>query len=973
MLKKFLSVFAAVLTGACLFAQTPTGGVKGTVINRIDRTPVQGAVLKLMSGVNEIGTITSDASGNFQIDGLEDGMYDLVIDAGGFLQTRVNVTVNDGYVKNMFNLSLSPSAAGRDVDDASFGEFDLDGLGYEDTPTILYGQNDVFNNIAGYNFSSVRFKARGYASESQDVYLAGVKMNDALTGYSPYSLWSGLNEATRNKAATIGNEISAYGIGGYNGLTNIYATPSKVRPGNRFSILTNSALYRMRLMYTYAAPENDKGWSYALSASARLGGNDWVQGVYYRSFAYYAGVEKNWNDVHRLALVTFGAPGTRGAQNASTQEVYDLVGDNMYNSNWGYQNGKMRNSRNRITYEPITFLKYDYTPSTEFSLSATLLFRTGRNGYTALDWYDAQDPRPDYYRNLPSYFYMENEDYDRQNPSKAAWAEEAWRSGDASTVHINWDRLYNVNRNNSTDSGNRSKYALEERHVDQNDLNLATSVEWTPKTNVVINGGLNGKINRTEYYKSMNDLLGGDYFLNIDQFAERDYSSSVTMVQNDLDYFLAHGSAQQIHKGDKYGYDYYAHILKGEAWASGKFTFGALELGVGGRVGATQFWREGLMRKGLFPGLDDSGNPISYMGTVITTYDSDGNVITSKGNSEKSSFLTYAGKVNLGYNMAGGHRIYANAGYSSEAPYFDKAFVAPRTRNTMIKDLTNVKSLSADVNYMYSANGYSLRLTGFYATIKDQTDVMSVYYDLNNSFGNFALSGIDQRHMGVELGFEVPTPLSGLSVVGVLAAGEYIYTSNPTLTATVDNSAELVYDNLAVPYWKSHPVFVKDASGNPTNEVDHYQKHYVPGTPQFAASLGLSYFYNYWFIDADLDYFDRTYLDMNPLYRIDEATAGADGNVTPVEVEYMTAQERFDPAWVLNFSVGKSWYIQRKYQLGFSLNAKNVLNNKNIKTGGFEQTRIVDSTKNDERYYRYDAKYFYMQGFSYMLNIYFKF
>ena len=37
----------------------------------------------------------------------------------------------------------------------------------------------------------------------------------------------------------------------------------------RFSILTNSALYRLRLMGTYAVPENDKGWSYAFSASAR--------------------------------------------------------------------------------------------------------------------------------------------------------------------------------------------------------------------------------------------------------------------------------------------------------------------------------------------------------------------------------------------------------------------------------------------------------------------------------------------------------------------------------------------------------------------------------------------------------------------------------------------------------------------------------------------------------------------------------
>ena len=957
--KKLAAVLAAGLLGIALYAQVPTGGVKGTVINRASRNPVEGATLILKAGAAEIGTVKSDSQGNFLVEALPDGMYDVVIEAPGYLSTIVNVTVNDGFVKNMYNLSLSPAAVVGEIDDSFFGEFDLDGNGYEDTPTILYDQNDVFNNAASYNFSAVRFRARGYASESQDVYVAGVKMNDALTGYSPYSLWSGLNEATRAKSNVIGSEISPYGIGGYNGLTNIYGTPGQVRPGNRFSILTNSALYRLRLMGTHAVPENDKGWSYAVSASARLGGNDWVQGVYYRSFAYYLGIEKNWGDIHRLALVTFGAPGQRGAQNASTQEVYDLVGDNMYNSNWGYQNGKVRNARNRITYEPITFIKYDYTPSRKFESSATLLFRTGKNGYTALDWYDAPDPRPDYYRNLPSYFYMANEDYNRLNPQKAAWAREAWQTNQPSTAHVDWDRLYSVNRNAA---GGRSKYALEERHVDQHDLNLALSFKWRPTTHVGVTGGFNMKQNRTEYYKSINDLLGGEYFLDVDQFAERDYSSSEIKVQNDLDYYLAHGEARKIKVGDKYGYDYYAHLFKGEAWASGKFTFGGLDVTVGGRFGTNALWREGLVRKGLFPGLDENGQPISHGGDIYTTYDKDGNPITSKGPSAKLTSTTFAGKLNLAYSFTGGHRLFANAGYFSDAPFFDKSFVNARTRNSLIDYIANVKTVSADVNYMYATNGYSLRLTGFYTNITDQTDVMSVYYDLNNSFGNFALSGIDERHVGVELGFEVPTPLEGLSVVGVFTTGEYVYTSTPLLTATIDNSAEPIYDDVSVPYWKATPM----TDGT-------LQKHYVPSTPQLAASLGLSYFYNYWFIDADVDYFANSYLDMSPLSRTDYATAGPDGVITPEEVEAMTKQEKFAPAWLVNFSVGKSWYYKRKYQYGFSLNAKNILNKTDVKTGGFEQTRMVDNTVSKTRYYNFDPKYFYMSGFNYMLNLYFRF
>lgn len=966
MIKKYLLSISALILSVAMSAQNPTGGVKGVVVDRSSKTALDGAVLKLYSGTQEIATVRTGADGSFYIPDLKDGMYDLVIENSNYLQSKVNVTVNDGYVKNMFKLSLTPVHKVGEVDDASFTEFDLDDSGYQDSPTILFGQNDVFNNIAGYNFSSVRFRVRGYSSESQDVYMAGVRMNDAITGYTPYSLWSGLNEAVRSKESVNGSEISDYGFGGYNGLTNIDPMASKVRTGWRGSVLTNSALYRLRLMMTYSSGELDNGWSYAFSASARLGGNDWIKGVYYRSFGYYGSVEKKFGEEHKLGLTFMAAPGQRGAQNGSTQEVYDLMGDNMYNSNWGYYNGKVRNARVKKTHEPIAILKYDFTPeSKKLKASATVLYRFGKNGYTALDWYDAPDPRPDYYRNLPSYFFMDNTDYNRLNYSKYMWAKEQWEQDIPSITHINWDRLYAVNAMNSTADGNRSKYVIEERRTDQQDLNFAANAKWSPVNCFTLAGGLSYKWNRTEYYKILDDLLGGDYYVNIDQFAERDYASSVTMYQNDLDYYLKNGKAQTLKQGDKYGYDYYANVRRAEAWLSGKFSKFGLDVALAGRIGYTKYWREGLLRKGLFPGLDANGQPMTYEGKVITTYDPiTGEAITSLGKSEVKDFLTGAAKLNVSYVIPGGHRVYANAAFIADAPNFNQAFISPRTRNSIVPNLKTNKTLTADLNYAYSNSGYDVRVTGYYTAIKDQSKVMSFYDDAQNSFTNFAMSGIDQRHIGLELGFKVPLPVPNLALQGVVSYGQFVYTSNPKMYQTYDNSAAIVEDTygVTIPYWKSHPT----ADGKTV-------KHYVSGTPQLATSLGLSWNKNYWFVDADVDYFDFAYLDMNPLYRTDMATSGPDKTVTPTEIEYMAAQEKFKGAVLVNASVGKSWYIKRNYQLGFSLQVKNILNTTNLRTGGYEQTRLVDNTVSKERYYRFDSKYFYMSGINYMLNIYFRF
>jgi len=984
-MRKIISVLVAVLVCLSSFAQT--GGIKATVVNRAGRVPLPNAKVILQKDGVAIQEINAGSDGRFLFEGLADGSYSLIVNNVGYLPTEVNVIVEKGLVRDLMFVTMTATTLVKEVDDDNFTEQDLLDTGYSDSPTILFGANDVYNNVAGYGFSAIRFKNRGYNSETQDVYLAGVPMNDAITGYSPYSLWSGLNEATRSKETVNGLESSDYGIGGFNGLTNITGTPSAVRPGWRFSVLTNSALYRLRFMATYASGQLDNGWSYAFNISGRIGGNDWIQGVFYRNFAFYGGVEKKIGDEHNLSLFAIMTPGERGTQNASTQEVYDLMGDNMYNSNWGYQNGKVRNSRVRRTFEPIVAFKYDYKPSNDFKVSATLLYRTGFNGYTALDWYDAADPRPDYYRNLPSYFSMEDEDYNRKNPEKAEWAKDAWtiRGSEYNNYqHVNWDRLYDVNRH----QGGRSKYALEERHVDQNDINLSGNFKWNIDEKFTFKGGLNLKWNRTENYKKMNDLLGGEYYLNVDQFAERDFASNEALIQNDLDYYLANGCSEKITTNGKYGYDYLAQIRKAGTWFNGEYHHNNLRVFASASLGYEGFWREGLVRKGMFAGYDENGKEfLDLKGNPIPVIkDENGNVVTSKGKSAVSNFFTYSAKLGGEYVFKGGHRVALNAGYFNDAPTFNQAFLSAKTRNSIVSDLQTIKTVSTDLTYQYSNHGYNVRVTGYYTNIMDQTDVMSFYDDSQQSFTNFAMTGINERHVGVELGFRIPFFVENLTLSGVLAYGEHVYTSNPHMTQTMDNSATIIRD-ADVPFWQSTPIFnkVKDPdTGEMVYEQDKdgnyvvvgQQKHYVPSTPQLAAELAFNYHINYWFFEINGQYFGNSYLDMNPLYRTNYACkGGVDDNgkiINPDIVTYMTSQEKFNPAFQLNCSVGKSWFIKRKYQLGFSLEVKNILNNKNVKTGGYEQTRLISSYGKD-RYYRFDPKYFYMSGANYMLNIYFKF
>ena len=73
MLKKISLILALVMCSALAWAQTPTGGVKGTVINRTNRSAVYNARLMLLSGSERVATATTDSDGNFLIPDLKDG------------------------------------------------------------------------------------------------------------------------------------------------------------------------------------------------------------------------------------------------------------------------------------------------------------------------------------------------------------------------------------------------------------------------------------------------------------------------------------------------------------------------------------------------------------------------------------------------------------------------------------------------------------------------------------------------------------------------------------------------------------------------------------------------------------------------------------------------------------------------------------------------------------------------------------
>ena len=82
----------------------------------------------------------------------------------------------------------------------------------------------------------------------------------------------------------------------------------------------------------------------------------------------------------------------------------------------------------------------------------------------------------------------------------------------------------------------------------------------------------------------------------------------------------------------------------------------------------------------------------------------------------------------------------------------------------------------------------------------------------------------------------------------------------------------------------------------------------------------------------------------------------------------LTTQERFPAAYTIDLSVGKIFYINRGQSVNFNLSINNLLNKRDICTGGYEQGRS-DLSYPD----RFGGKYYYMQGINCFLNVSYRF
>jgi hypothetical protein len=858
-----------------------------------------------------------DGSFVFRINRLVDTL--IIIQASGFDAREYRLPEGLGSIWQMGEVRLQPAADSRtrfisqDIPVIELTEADFDESATGNISALLQASRDPFVRAAAFQFSAARFRIRGYESRYTTTLLNGVTANNPQNGDVFWSQWAGLNDVMRPQENLVGLVYVNDAMANMGGMTSFDTRAHRQRKQTRVSYAISNRTFTNRLMATHSTGWNDKGWAFSLSGSRRWAQEGFIKGTFFDGYAYFASVDKRIKRNHILNLTVLGSPLVRGRSIANTMEQNEIAGTNFYNPYWGFQNGEVRNSRFVDTHQPIGILRYDWNINRNSRFLTSLSWQGGRYGSSAIDWYDARDPRADYYRRWPS---------SMPDPGMASRAREALIA-DENLRQVDWHYMYEVNRNGLTTipqvdgipgndvTGLRSRYILQEFRSDPTILQGRMVYQTTIKGRHFLSAGLQGQQQSTHYFQNALDLLGGDFWVDWSRFAEFDFPNDINILQNNIDQ-----PNRLVREGDRFGYDYKIHAQNYQGWVQSFLSGAHFDGFIGGELGYADFYREGLIRNGRFPE-------------------------TSGGNSDLQSFLTWKAKGGITWKIDG--RNYINvAGFTgANAPDFTNGFISPRTRNDLVEDLPAERITSAEASYRLQAPTVKFRVTAYVTDIRDQTNVITFFNDLANTFGNYVLTDINRRHIGTEWGAEWKiTPAIELNAAAAL--GQFYYTDRAKAKVIEDNTGQEIY--------RDRTVYIRNFR--------------MDGMPQEAFSLGVTYnSRKFWFANLQVNYFRRAFLDFSP----DRRTAQAVDGVEPGSAQWRAIldQEELPGGFLVNAFGGKSWKVRQSF-VYLNVGVTNLLNRTDFITGGFEQLRFDNESR---QVGRFPNRYFYAFGFNYFINL----
>ncbi len=663
---------------SALQAQTITG----KVVDEKSKEVLPGATISVVGTTN--ATMT-DFDGTFKLD-LSAGTWQVKFSFVGYLDQQMDLTIGAGETKDLGEIGLSSNVVGLDemLVVASFAkdrstpvafsnikpEMIMEKLGSQEYPEILKSTPSVYVTKQGGGYGDSRINLRGFDSNNIGVLINGVPVNDMESGKVYWSNWAGLSDVTRTMQVQRGLGASKLAISSVGGTINILTKTTDAKKGGSTYIGMGNDGYQ-KVGFTLSTGMYDNGWAATISGSQTVG-DGYIKGTNFEAYSYFVNISKRINDKHSISFTGFGAPQWHN-QRGSEHYIEDYMNHpdgTKYNSNFGYRNGEVYGSAYAYNeyHKPQLSLNHTWTIDHETSLSTALYASKssggGRRAYGSGDGY----LKFDRYTGRPT-------DQTKLTPDG----------------YIDYDAVMDINKASTT--GSEVVIAMSNNSHDWYGM-LSTLSKQISNINLTV--GLDGRYYKGYHSYEIDDLLGGEYFLD-DGNVNRDATTP-------------------LHEGDIVNYYNVGEVLWEGLFTQAEYVTDQYSAFISGAVSNSSY-----RRTDYFQYTPEEGQT-----------------------SDWQNFLAYSGKGGANYNINENHNVFLNGGYFVRAPYLKYTYVG--YTNEFNPSAKNERVLSSEFGYGYKSSKVTVNFALYRTEWMDKAMTQG-----NQDGGTDIFTGLNALHQGAEL------------------------------------------------------------------------------------------------------------------------------------------------------------------------------------------------------------------------------
>ncbi len=576
-------------------------------------------------------------------------------------------------------------------------------------PSLLNATANPLNNFVTFNGRIFSWNLRG---ENNAIRIVdGIHWHSNIKSWNGDRLITGINNVFKRDEFLFN---SVYSKSGFWSFANISLMSSENTQEKKSITLSNSfsvtpqinnlksvtAIYRTGLL------------SNKIKLSAAIKIEDAPLNVlpngYKKAMHIFFSIDKKWNNQTSLGLSVFWNRSDQGRAATGTNEVILLSKQRSYSANWGWYQQKAFFPSTRQTNTPIITLRYQkkWNERNMLSINNGVVF--GKEASSNLEWTKAADPRPDYYKYLPSYFIDTALQSQLRN----------WYLQHPEKLQINFDRLAAINKSSL---GGRSFYFVNQENSALLMMHGSVLFSSQLKPNLSFQTGIHYAWDQIHFYNTVKDLLGGQFLYNYNGWMNDD-SLALSFQQDVLH------PDKKMKQGEKWGPDFLIRSFQFRPWMQVQRLGPIFETSIALGYSIDGLARIGFNQNGLFE--------------------------NSKGSTGFNVFYNTDAKAQILYKLNG--RLYFKSILFAKwmAPKYQSVFLDPEINIAASPFVAQEQQYGADFSVLYRAPNLKSSISCYQNMNFNETENRMFYHDAYALFVYGSIGNMHSVNRGIEFVIE---------------------------------------------------------------------------------------------------------------------------------------------------------------------------------------------------------------------------